>query len=242
MSGAKNSKRIQTYDLIFILIGMLVTISFIFFHISLAPISNSIKSPWGIITSNFVYDGYGNLEAYILYTFLFLATSSAYGYKTRKKRYLTIIYSMFIGGVMANILWLYTMYTRNSTITSAGESSVIYAFIGAYFAIVLIDAIIIVFGLPYTKLFKKKPYLHYLKSPRRKWRWVGGGFSIGLSIILLADLYDGQVAFFSEYSHINFTVHIYGFISGSLIAGALYLYNLFLLFKSLKDIDVVQAS
>jgi uncharacterized BrkB/YihY/UPF0761 family membrane protein len=176
MSGAKNSKRIQTYDLIFILIGMLVTISFIFFHISLAPISNSIKSPWGIITSNFVYDGYGNLEAYILYTFLFLATSSAYGYKTRKKRYLTIIYSMFIGGVMANILWLYTMYTRNSTITSAGESSVIYAFIGAYFAIVLIDAIIIVFGLPYTKLFKKKPYLHYLKSPRRKWRWVGGGF------------------------------------------------------------------
>lgn len=246
MSDFKKSKRIQTYDaifilngFIFILIGMVVTIPFILFHMSLAPISNSIKSPWGIITSNFVYDGSGNLEAYILYMSPFLATSSAYGYGTRKKRYLTIIYSMYVGGVIANGLWLYTMLTQSNSVTSAGESSVIYAFIGACFALILIDSIIIVFGWPHDKLFKKKPYLYYLKSPMRIWRWVGGSFSIGLSIVLLANLYDGRVAFFSEYSHINFTVHIYGFISGSLIAGAVYLYDLYLLSKSAKDVDVV---
>lgn len=235
------SKRIQTYDalfilngFIFILIGMVVTIPFILFHMSLAPISDSIKSPWGIITSNFVYDGSGNLEGYILYMSLFLATSSAYCYKNRKKRYLAIIYSMYLGGVIANGLWLYTMFTQGSTVTSAGESSIIYAFIGACFAIILIDTAIIIFGLPHDKIFKKKPYLYYLKSPLRIWRWVGGGFSIGISLLLLADLYDGQVAFFSEYSHINFTVHIYGFILGSLIAGALYLYNLRLLSKDAR--------
>jgi hypothetical protein len=219
---------------------MTVTFSFILFHISLAPISVSIKSPWGIITSNFVYDGSGNLEAYILYTFLFLATSLAYGYGTRKKRYLTIIYSMFIGGVIANTLWLYTMFTQNNTITSAGESSVIYSLIGACFAIVLIDVFIIIFGLLYNKLFKKKPYLFYLKSPARIWRWVGGGFSVSLSIILLVNLYDEPVAFLSEYSHFNFTVHIYGFIFGLLIGGVLYIYNLFLLVNSLKNIYFVQ--
>ena len=247
MSVSKKSERVQPYDAIFILngfifflIGMLVTIPFIIYHVSLAPISNSIKSPWGIITSNFVYDGFGNLEAYILYMSLFLVTCSAYSYETRKKRYLTIICSMFVGGVIANGIWLYTMFTQRSSVTSAGESSVIFAFIGACFALIFIDSTIIVFGWLHNKIFKKKPYLYYLKSQMKRWRWVGGGFSIGLTIILLADLYDGRVAFFSEYPHINFTVHVYGFICGSLIAGALYLYNLRLLSKNARDDNAVQ--
>ena len=124
---------------------------------------------------------------------------------------------MFIGGICTNSVWLYTMFVQNNNVTSAGESSIIYVFWGACFVLFLIDSFIIIIGLLSQKLLKKKPLLIDQKSDSMKRRWVGGMFSIFLTIVLLADFFDGQTAFFSEYSHINYSVHIYGFVIGSFV-------------------------
>lgn len=203
----------------FILIGEIIKI---LFDQKVVLLANSISTPWGIITSNFVYDGFPNILAMLLYLIFLYGSNLSFGLKLRKIRYISTVVSMFVGGFFANLLWFADMLKIGSTVTSIGQSGVIYGFWGACFSLFLFDTISIVIS-ELTKLTGRSPSnIEILKSRGKKSRWIGGAVSILISIIVLADLYDGQKAFFTELPHINYFVHIIAFLTGMVVCIIVY--------------------
>ena len=203
----------------FILIGEIIKI---LFDQKVVLLANSISTPWGIITSNFVYDGFQNIYAILLFLVLLYLTNFSFGLKLRKARYMATIVGMFFGGFFANLLWFAEMLQIGSTVTSIGQSGVIYGFWGACFSLFLFDTISIVISKVTKLTGRSSSNIEILKSSRKKFRWGGGLSSILLSIIVIADLYDGQIAFFSELPGINYFVHIIAFLTGMIVCVIIY--------------------
>jgi hypothetical protein len=213
----------------------------IFFGQKVVSLANSVNTPWGIITSNFVFDGIQNMYAMLLFLVFLYLSNISFVLKLRKARYISTIVSMFFGGFFANFLWFNDMLKVGSTITSAGQSGVVYAFWGACFSLVLFDTLIILIGKG-VKLIRKKPsQIEVLKSSRKKLRWMGAISSVLVSISVLADLYDGQKAFFSESPHINYFVHTAAFFSGMAISAFVYLLMFIRLSIKIRPDNVVQS-
>ena len=158
----------------------------------------------------------------LLYLIFLYGSNLSFGLKLRKIRYISTVVSMFVGGFFANLLWFADMLKIGSTVTSIGQSGVIYGFWGACFSLFLFDTISIVIS-ELTKLTGRSPSnIEILKSRGKKSRWIGGAVSILISIIVLADLYDGQKAFFTELPHINYFVHIIAFLTGMVVCIIVY--------------------
>ena len=227
---------------IFFLVGIIVRISFGQEVLSLA---NSVDTPWGIVTSNFVFDGLPNMYAMLLFLLFLYLSSISFKLKVRKVRYISTIVSMFLGGVFANFLWFYEMLKSGNTVTSAGQSGVVYAFWGACFSLFLIDTLIIIIIIIIgkgVKLIRKNPsQIEVLKSSRKKLRWMGAISSVLVSISVLADLYDGQKAFFSESPHVNYFVHIAAFFIGMAISISIYSLMFIRLSIKIRSDNVVQS-
>ncbi|WMT45416.1 MAG: hypothetical protein RE469_04280 [Cuniculiplasma divulgatum] len=223
--------------MVFFIVGLLVRI---FFGNAVLSLANSVNTPWGIITSNFVFDGFQNMEAMLLFLVFLYLTSVSFKIKLRNGRYIATLVSMFAGGIIANFLWFYEMFRSGSTVTSAGQSGVVYAFWGACFSLFLFDTIIIIIGKGAKLIRRNSSQIGALKSSSKRLRWIGGACSVVFSIIVLADLYDGQRAFFSELPHINYFVHIAAFFSGVLICAFIYLPILIRNILKVKPITTVQ--
>lgn len=208
-------------------------------HGNVKPISNSINTPWGVITSNFIFDGFNNIFAYSFFLILLWLTSLSYKFEVRKERYKATIYGMFIGGFLASGLWLYQMFISNNPVTIGGNSGVVYAFWGACFFLFIVDTLVILSGVIWHKVGKETFYLERLKATKKKW-WGGGFVSILVSLIILADLYDGQKSFFSELPHYNTMVHIAGFIIGFLSSLVIYMFGMSKIYKKSKKGNAVQ--
>ena len=244
LAKTKSQNTISVADIIpiyvvmgFVLIGIIVNVLFGQKVLSLA---NSINTPWGIITSNFVYDGFQNILGILLFLLFLYLSNLSFGLKLRKARYISTIVSMFIGGFFANFLWFYEMLRINSTVTSTGQSGVVYAFWGACFSLFLFDTTIILIGKVAKLSSRSSSNIEMLKSSRKKFRWMGGTASIFISIIVLADLYYGQKAFFTELPHINYFVHIVAFLSGMIVCLIVYLAILTKMKIHVKDNTIVQ--
>ena len=155
----------------FILIGEIIKI---LLDQKVVLLSNSISTPWGIITSNFVYDGFQNVLAIFLFLVFLYLTNFSFGPKLRKARYIATIVSMFFGGFFANLLWFAEMLQIGSKVTSIGQSGVIYGFWGACFSLFLFDTISIVISKVTKLTGRSSSNIEILKSSRKKFRWGGG--------------------------------------------------------------------
>ena len=124
---------------IFVFLSVIITIHY---ENNISAISASIQTPWGIVTSNFIFDGLNNVGTYIFYLLLLYLSNIQYQLEVRKKRYLSTVCSMFVSAIAANGIWLYMSYLSNSGITSGGESAVIFGFVGACFSLFLTDSLI----------------------------------------------------------------------------------------------------
>lgn len=223
---------------VFFLVGIIINI---FFGQKVVSLANSVNTPWGIITSNFVFDGIQNMYAMLLFLVFLYLSNISFVLKLRKARYISTIVSMFFGGFFANFLWFNDMLKVGSTITSAGQSGVVYAFWGACFSLFLFDTLIIVIGKGIKLTGKSPSNIEILKSSIKKFRWAGGSFSVFFSITVLADLYDGQKAFFTELPHINYFVHIAAFFSGMAISALIYLLMFIRLSINTRSDNVVES-
>lgn len=223
--------------MVFILIGEIIKI---LFDQKVVILANSISTPWGIITSNFVYDGIQNIFAMLFFLVLLYLTNFSFGLELRRARYKVTIVSMFFGGFFANLLWFAEMLKIGSTVTSIGQSGVIYGFWGACFSLFLFDTISIVISKVTKLTGRSSSNIEILKSNRNILRWIGGFFSILFSIIVLADLYDGQIAFFSELPGINYFVHIIAFLTGMVVCIIVYVLILARITIRVKNSTIAQ--
>ena len=83
LAKTKSQNTISVADIIpiyvvmgFVLIGIIVNVLFGQKVLSLA---NSINTPWGIITSNFVYDGFQNILAMLLILLFLYPSNLSFG-------------------------------------------------------------------------------------------------------------------------------------------------------------------
>lgn len=236
MPPVRKKFRIYSADMVPLLVGMSFIlageITTILLGSNVAMVGNSIRSPWGIITSNFIFDGINNIEAYAMFLFFLWVTSVAYQSKIRKERYIASMISMFVGAFIANGIWLYTMYLGNNPEITGGQSAVVYAFWGACFSLFVIDSVLVLVSSISNKLLHNSLRVASLASNSKIRRIVGEISSIIFSLIILVDIYDGRVAFFSELPHFNYFIHISGFFSGFFIAAGIYSWRLYTLTRN----------
>lgn len=92
---------------------------------------SSLRSPWGAVTSNFIYDGWQNALVYSILVAYALGCSAAYTLEQRAYRYRIIVISQFTGGIAASMVQLIIWYTRSQAGYSFGQSGVVYALWGS---------------------------------------------------------------------------------------------------------------
>ena len=92
---------------------------------------NSLKTPWGVITGLFVYDGVENAIFYAFFAFLFIATNAAYARSLRVYRYLLTMAVSLAAALIANIADLAVFVVKYPNGFGVGQSGILYGFMGA---------------------------------------------------------------------------------------------------------------
>jgi len=170
-----------------------------YFSINVVALANSIRTPWGIVTSIFVHASSDHLFSNLLWLFTnflnFFAANIVFDEKdiTAKCKFLSV--SSFVGGVCANIYCLFAMPTS----VSAGSSGLIYSFAGGVMATAMFNIILLA-----RELFV-----------RRDWKFFTP-LLINVYIVtcFLVSLALGNLNFFSVAPENNSTAHVFGFFFG----------------------------
>jgi hypothetical protein len=80
---------------------------------------------------------------------------------------------MFSSCDIANLLWFREMQISGSSVSSTGQSGIVYAFWGAFFSLLFCDTVIIIFGM-IRRIAKISCGIEHMKVDSRKKRSVGG--------------------------------------------------------------------
>ena len=209
--------------LVFFVIGEVIKISM---GKNVAVISNSIRTPWGIVTSNAIFDGENNLGWYALFYISLFGSSIAYHTRVKRLRYLVSLYSMFLAAIFANAIWLITSYINGSGLKSYGESAVVFGFVGACFSLFVLDSFLTLSGFVSKRLFKRELRIASLNSHGKWRRRIGFSVSSFFLLAIVADLVYARVSFFNISPYVNYLVHILAFSIGSIITFGMYGFGL----------------
>ncbi len=95
------------------------------------------STPWGAVTSVFLYDAWANIPAYFAILATYVAFSDSIGPDERRNRGRFAAVTIFPVATLANVLW---MLARPTTY-SWGPSGVVYALWGILFAFTLQDGL-----------------------------------------------------------------------------------------------------
>ena len=179
---------------------------------------NSLKTPWGVITAMFVYDGSANIVVYALFASFFIGANAAYDRSIRVDRYSLTICLSICAAIIANIanLGLYAIVNQNSS--AYGQSGIVYGFMGAVTAITLFDFLI--YSLILIRRVRKHPIgLRIRKISVRKFRKVTTSMFVVL-ILLFTIVYAfiDPRNFFSVAPGVDSFVHLISFGSGAIIS------------------------
>ena len=117
-----------------------------FFH-DTKLLYNSLSSPWGAVTSIFIYDGWQNAFSYFFLVFLALCSNAAYLRDRRTRRFQVMIASAFLGAIVGNFVQLILWTATFPTGYSLGQSGVVYAFWGSFSCFLLFDVIFTIANL-----------------------------------------------------------------------------------------------
>ena len=218
--------------LVFFVIGEVIKISM---GENVSIIGNSIKTPWGIVTSNFIYDGINNMEWYALFYISLFLSSIAYRSRVKRLRYLASLYSMFLAAIFANAIWLITIYINGSSLNNVGESAVVFGFVGACFSLFVLDSFATLSGFISKRLFRRELRTTSLKSDSKYRRWIGFSVSSFFLLAIVADLVNARVSFFNLSPRVNYLVHILAFSIGSIITFGMYGFGLLKLTRIIEN-------
>ena len=218
--------------LVFFVTGVVITISM---GKNVAVISNSTRTPWGIVTSNFIFDGVNNLEWYALFYISLFCSSIAYHTRVKRIRYLASLYSTFLAAIVANAIWLITSYINGSGLKSGGESAAVFGFVGACFSLFVLDSFVNLLGFMSKRLFKRELRITSLKSDSKCRRLIGFSVSSFFLLAIVADLVNARVSFFNLSPRVNYLVHILAFSIGSIITFGMYGFGLLKLTRIIEN-------
>lgn len=179
---------------------------------------NTIKTPWGIITSMFIFDGDGNVVDYAIYALVFCAANVRYSRFMRVKRYLLSIWVSLLSAVIGNVINLIVYWLSAPNGYSLGQSGIVYGFMGALAFIALFD---ILFYLSYSYHKRKKEIstFNIKRGGSEKARGlVTCVFTVLLFGITIIFLVVDFPLFFSVAPGVDSFLHFISFLSGFLIA------------------------
>ncbi len=188
-----------------------------------ALLYNSLHSPWGIVTSNFIYDGWQNAVAYFILVAFALGCSAAYTLEQRAYRYQTIVISQFTGGITASAAQFIIWHIRSQAGYSFGQSGVVYALWGSLSVFLVFG--LVVEGANVIRRFQRRgqPILGPALGVRR-WSKAVSLFSlVTASLFTFGFFLLDPSGFFSAGPGIDSGLHDLSFAFGLIITTILYL-------------------
>ena len=162
----------------------------------LSPFCSSVSTPWGTFTSLFIFDGWANLYAFIIwFAFLFLITifMSADMIKICTK---SIALALFPISIISNGMALLIDAIHGITLPAYGASTLTYAFLGLLFGL---SASIIIHGL-------------------NKHSWKNQVFltNTAFFFIITAGILFANAVLFSIAPHVDYAAHEIAFLFGAI--------------------------
>lgn len=160
--------------------------------------------PWSIFTYMFVYDGYVNIELFIMLFFFYLVASYRFSdvWKLKMSRFLTV--SMFLIAIISGIYWV-ILFPKSP---GYGQSGVVYALYGMVFIISLMSP------LGYFRVS-----VNSLKQ-RLNENWIGFAAALISAIIfvwIIFQLWLSKIYFFNEHLDVGYQLHEVSFLLGIII-------------------------
>lgn len=175
---------------------------------------NSVKTPWGIITSAFVYDGAGNVEYYGLYASVFIASNAAYVRSLRVSRYLVVTGFSLISAIIANLINLGSYALNNPNGFDYGQSGIVYGFIGSMAIFIFFDVAFYLL-IAIRKAINKSSGFEEIKTVKSKFRKVLTYIFTTISFCLtFVYLLINRSSFFSVGPGVDSLVHAISFVTG----------------------------
>ncbi len=166
--------------------------------------------PWSIFTYMFVYDGYGNIELFILLFFFYLFASYRFSdvWKLKMTRFLTV--SMFVIAILSGIYWV-ILFPKSP---GYGQSGVVYALYGMIFVLCILNPLFYL-----QSLFDFLEHIILRQSIHRNY---SGNFmdpttsliSVLFFICIIIQLYFSKTYFFNEHTGIGYPLHEVSFLLG----------------------------
>lgn len=197
----------------------LVTVGCIFFIVGLVTIdcfpdvsslSASLNTPWGVFTSNFVYDGFGNVFWYFWYAIPITFAGVFYDPSSQRRRLDIIIEIMFISGILANVVYFADLYAHSDTGNSYGQSGVGYGLIGSAAVFALFDLLNI------WKRFRKVKIARLRLNSNVSRVIISGMSALFVLTTVVVTYVNSPSVFWAEGPKTNVLVHVVSFLIGSL--------------------------
>lgn len=163
----------------------------------------SASTPWGAISSLFLYDGWTNVLFFIGSIVLFFELSLALPNKFIKKRVVFATISMFAIGIGVNVLQIVFVHG----ILYYGPSGVLYAFFGLIFGFAILDTL--------ESPFRVK--LHGILD--LKSRQALSHFVVNVIILLMISgwIYIDTGGFLSKAPNVDYAAHGMAFLGGMIV-------------------------
>lgn len=209
------------YEFFLILFGMIVFsagYAVRYYSANISILYNSLKTPWGVVTALFVYDGVDNAIVYAFFVILFIAANAAYGRSLRVERYILTTGASLVAAIIGNIASLGLFVVKYPNGFDVGQSGIVYGFMGAIGIIAFSD--IFLYCQQEIKKIRKKPLGTIMKNR------VGGRLRRVITYIfttltfLFTFVYAvaDHPAFFSVAPGIDSLVHVVSFGAGAIVS------------------------
>ncbi len=121
---------------------------------------NSVRTPWGFLTSIFIYDGSGNVEYFVIFAILFSAANISHTREFRIRRTILALSASIAGSIIANLLDLALFFFTDPAASSYGQSGVVYGLMGSAASMALLDIIFYIL-VPMGQLKRKDSSQEY---------------------------------------------------------------------------------
>lgn len=176
----------------------------------------SPKTPIGIFTSLFVYDGWTNIVVFMGVGIFYYISNLYVPEENQMKRTWSITLAIFSAAILANYLWLFTDPSK----PSIGQSGVVYALIG----------VMMIFALHNVFTLNKDSLKYIWKSLKTRHKAhlnkleLSAVMSIPVFAIFFYQIVSSPSVFLSKGTNINYFVHGVSFLLAFYVFAPLILY------------------
>lgn len=166
-------------------------------------------SPWGIVTSLFIYDSWSNIVFYATIAVFFVITQFLLPKEERRRRQIFLVIAMYLIAVIANLVWI----ILRPSYGTYGSSGVVYAEWGIVSGFALFNTL-------FRDTENKRLLLFSKNKLKRAWAGVNLVTIAGFVLYLFLD----PSLFLNESPGVNVFAHAIAFLGGFF---SIYCYRLF---------------